>query len=394
MGGILILHSTCGGGHKAAARAVARAIQHESPATAVRIEDALEGVHPRFRRLYVGSFEASVARVPRAYGALFRLSRNADRWRVFRLARRVSGRVSCSRLRATIREARPDAVVCTHFLPLEVALRERRAGRLDAPVFGVVTDYTAHGLWRQPAADATFCAPGAARDELLAGGVPEARIATTGIPIGLEFGEAFDPLAAKRRAGLSLERPTAVLLAGGAGIGPLAAVLRETGRTVGRAADLVVVCGWNEELRSEAMEVALRLQTRVRVVGFVDPIVDLLRGADVVVTKPGGLTTSEALALGKPLVFYAGAPGQESANARHVVERGAGIDAGSPRDTALAVARLLADEPARADLARRALALALPDAALRIARVVLARSEATAPAAPFAPVPRAFTRLA
>jgi processive 1,2-diacylglycerol beta-glucosyltransferase len=393
MPGFLILHATCGGGHKAAAHALGRALELEVRGREVRVEDALAGVTPKLRRLYTGSFELAVARVPQAYGAFFRLTKNADRWRVFRLARRVAGRVSCGRLRATLREARPDAVICTHFLPLEVALRERRAGRLAAPVFGVVTDYTAHGLWRQPDADLTFCSPGPARDDLVAGGVREDRIVRSGIPIAREFGEPYDVKTAKLRAGISLERPTALLLAGGGGMGPLAAVLREAGRAVGRRMDLVVVCGWNDALRAEVMEVALRLQTRVRVLGFVDPIVDLLRGADVIVTKPGGLTTSEALALGKPVVFYAGAPGQESANARFVVERGAGVDGRTPRGAAAALTWLASDATARETLGRRALGLARPNAAATIARTILARLE-RAPRDPATPTGAPPIRLA
>jgi processive 1,2-diacylglycerol beta-glucosyltransferase len=373
---ILILHATCGGGHKAAARALERAFAEADPLVPTRVIDALDAMTPASRRLYTGSFEVAVAHAPALYGAFFAMTRNADRSPVFRAARGVANGVQCPGLASLLRAARPRAIVCTHFLPLEVALREKRAGRLEAPIYAVVTDYVAHGLWRQPEADLTFCPPGRAAVDLVLGGVSPERIARTGIPIDPGYAESGDALRdVKRRSGLPLDRPTILLLAGGAGMGPLVAVLRETAREVGPGAEIVVVCGKNEALRVECARAASELASPVRVLGFVDPIQDLLRAADVVVTKPGGLTTSECLALGKAIVFYESAPGQESANARYAIDRDAGLDGGSPRGAARAAALLARREDLRARLGQRARRVARPDAAQDIARLVLARSE-------------------
>src|SRR5690606_23180648 len=149
-----------------AARALARAFQRRDPAQAVRVVDALDGMTDEFRRLYTRSFEVGVARTPTFYGAFFRLTRDVDRSAAFRAARSLYNRTHGERLLDMIRRGRPRALVCTHFLPLEMALVERRRGRLDVPVFGVVTDYVAHGLWRQPDADLTFCPPGRSRHDL------------------------------------------------------------------------------------------------------------------------------------------------------------------------------------------------------------------------------------
>jgi processive 1,2-diacylglycerol beta-glucosyltransferase len=375
MNEILILHATCGGGHKSAARALAKAFHEADPTIPVRVVDALDFMSPTGRKLYTGSFEVAVAHVPSVYGAFFEMTRNLDRSPVFRAARGVSNRINCEGLVELLRESQPRAVVCTHFLSLEVALREKRAGRLEAPVYAVVTDYVAHGFWRQEDAEVTFCPPGRAVCDLVLGGVPADRIRKTGIPIDLAFGKSYDKTAAKVRAGLSLARPTILLLAGGAGMGPLAEVLRQTAYAAGGSAEIVVVCGKNESLKAECASLARELPAPIRVLGFVDPILDLLQGADVVVTKPGGLTTSECLALGKPIVFYEAAPGQESANVRYACDRDAAIDGGTPEGAARA-AVLLARNPAlRERLGRRARRISRPDAARAIVRTVLARSE-------------------
>jgi processive 1,2-diacylglycerol beta-glucosyltransferase len=377
MARVLILHASCGGGHRAAARALATAFTGLDPSTEVSVVDALDGMSAGFRKIYRGAFDVAVSRLPLVYAAFFRASKNLDLYRGFRAARRVSSWLSAKRLAAAIRRARPDAIVCTHFLPLDVSLREKRRGRIEAPVYGVVTDYTAHGLWRQRDADLTFAPPGRAVNELFAGGVPGSRIVATGIPIDPAFGFAYDPLEARRRVGLPLDRPVVVLLAGGSGHGPLAAVAEEVSRALGQQAELVVVCGKNDALLASLGR--LRLPGSVRLHGFVEEIRPLLQAATVVVTKPGGLTTSECLALGKPLVFYTAAPGQESANARYVVERGAAVDGGTPAGAALAACRLVADAAARERLARRALGIARPEAARAIAESILLRRRAETP---------------
>src|SRR5690606_20159269 len=225
-------------------------------------------------------------------------------------------------------------------------------------------DYVAHGLWRQPRADLTFCPPGRAKHDLRRGGVPARRVVASGIPVDPACGDPYDAAAAKRLAGLAPDRPTVVLLAGAAGMGPLVAVLTRTARALAGAADVVVVCGRNEALRGEVTRAARGLPGRIVVRGFVSPLLDLLRGADVVVTKPGGLTTSECLALGKPTVFYEAAPGQESANAAHAVALGGGVLGGDPAGTARATAALVRDPAARGALAAAARRGARPNAAL------------------------------
>ncbi|MEZ0228556.1 MAG: glycosyltransferase [Planctomycetota bacterium] len=375
-GEVLILHATCGGGHKAAARALEKAFREADPTLAVEVYDALDGMNGTSRKLYTGSFEVTVAHAPAVYGAVFSMTRNLDRSPVFRAARAASNRLQCDKLVDLLRARQPRAIVCTHFMPLEVALREKRAGRISAPIYAVVTDYVAHGFWRQAQADVTFCPPGRAAADLVLGGVPEERIEKTGIPIDPAYAKAYDRTAAKKRAGLPLTRPTILLLAGGAGMGPLVQVLRETARRVRETAEIVVVCGKNEQLKAECARAALDLPAPIRVLGFVDPIADLLQAADVVVTKPGGLTTSECLALGKAIVFYEAAPGQESANARYACDRDAAVDGTSPEGAANA-ASLLARSPAlRERLSARARRIARPDAAREIAKTVLARSEA------------------
>jgi len=371
--GALILHASCGGGHRAAARALARALTLAAPDFPVEVEDALDHVPAAFRAAYVGGFEGVVRRAPRLYGAMFRATRNLDRRSWFRALRRFWNGLNEGRLVALLRDRKPRAVICTHFLPLEIATRVQRGTTFEGHVYSVVTDHVAHGLWRQEGAALNFCATGRSAFDLEQGGIARERILPTGIPIDPTWGLEYDVLEARRRAGLPLDRPVILLLAGGTGLGPLTEVLRATAQRAGsKGPAIVAVCGRNERLRVEAERATSGTEALVRVLGFVDPIVDLVRACSVVVTKPGALTTNECLAAGKALVFYEAAPGQETENARFAVERGAALDGRTAASAAEQACALVRDEPRRRFLERRALAIARPAAALDVASSVLA----------------------
>jgi len=373
--GVLVLHASCGGGHRAAARALVKAFGLVAPFVSVDVEDSLDHMSPLFRATYGRSFEAVVTHAPRIYGALFRATAELDRRSWFRAARSAWNGAHDRPLRALLREKKPSAVVCTHFLPLEIALRAQRGSSFEGRVYSVVTDHVVHGLWRQPGAALTFCAPGRSRYDLERGGVDGSGIHATGIPIDPAWGLDYDAREARVRVGLPVDRPLVLLLAGGTGLGPLVSVVREAGELLAGRANVLAVCGRNERLLKEAEGAASAAGDHVRAVGFVDPLVDLVRAASVVVTKPGALTTNECLAAGKALVFYEAAPGQETANARFAVERGAALDGRSARGAVEGALRLVVDAALRRSLERRALRIARPDSALDVATSIVAHLE-------------------
>jgi len=322
---------------------------------------------PAFAAAYKGAFDMIVGNVPKAWGAVFDATKNLDlipgAKALAGIANGLSGQDLVRRLQGR------DAIVCTHFLPLDVALNEKRAGRIKTPVFAVVTDYVAHGAWRRPETDITFCSPGPAEQDLAAGGVE--RVMPSGIPIDPEYARPYDAFDAKMLCGLPVDKPVVTLLAGGAGFGPLASVLNETAKGIRGSATLVVVCGANAQLKAKVEATATKLPGPIRILGFVNPIVNLLRASDVIVTKPGGLTTSECLALGKPIVFYEALPGQESENAKHIAAHAAGVDGGDPRRTALEAIDLVRNYQRRHALGYRARAMSRPNAAIVIAKTIL-----------------------
>jgi processive 1,2-diacylglycerol beta-glucosyltransferase len=383
---LLLVHATAGNGHKRAAEAIEAAALALAPAPDVAVIDALDFAPPSFKTFYQRSFEGTVKHAPWFFGALFRASSEAARFRAFRAMRRIFNRVVAHDLCDEVEKLDPDVVVCTHFLSLDALARRKRRRRLSAALATVVTDYVAHGFWAEPTADRTYAPVPAVATGLASRGVPRARIRVTGIPVDPAFAAAPPREEARAALGLDPRRRAILVLGGGLGMGPLAEIVEAIGARDMPVA-LEVVCGKNEELRARLSALAPRLRVPARIHGFVRNIPALMAASDLVVTKPGGLTTSEALAVGRPMLLFEAMPGQEAANAAHFTRVGAALMI-EPAGAGEAVAGLLAAPERLEALAARARAESRPEAARAIAedalllrRTRVRRKRAAAPGA-------------
>ena len=311
---ILVIHCPAGGGHKAAAIAVAEAAARRR--AEVTVLDAF-GLTPRwFGKTYVAMHLNSTERAPWAYGVGYhRLNRThpvGDQVR-----RGIDGALG-KRLLEHVASRRPDAIIATHFFPLSVLGRARLAGQLDAPLLGVITDYAAHAFWSEPGVDRYCVARGGPADDLQRCGTPLTAISETGIPIKPAFGRAC-PLDRE-----ALDGPLRVLItSGGFGVGPMADTIRSFSGF--DRIELTIVCGNNPERTREAERAARMTQLPWRVIGFERDMPARVAEAHVVVGKPGGLTASECLAAGRPMVLVGTCPGQEKHNEDWLCVNGAAV---------------------------------------------------------------------
>jgi processive 1,2-diacylglycerol beta-glucosyltransferase len=214
-------------------------------------------------------------------------------------------------------------VVATHHLPLVVLGRERTRGRLEAPLVGVVTDYTSHAHWAEEGVDAFCVGCPRARNELLVQGVARERIAMTGIPVRAAF-ERIPP-AVTPAPGAPLR---VLITSGGFGVGPVLRVVRSF-LGVPRV-ELTVVCGSSESLAQKLREDESIRSLDLRILGFESNMPARLAEAHLVVGKAGGLTVTETLTAGRPMIVVGAVPGNEKCNEAFVVDGGAGY-AADPR---------------------------------------------------------------
>lgn len=367
---IAILHATAGSGHRSAAVAIAHALSAREPAATVREVDALVFASRFYRTAYSEGYNAMAQRAPRLWGALYALWAQQRVHKSAGPTREAFDRLALRSLVRVVERERPDAIVCTHFLPVEALYPLRARGRLRVPLHVVITDFTAHRLWAYPHVDRYYVAAPEVAAELHAHGVPSDRIEVTGIPVDPRFSHSIGREAARERFGLPADAPVVLVMGGGSGVGPMTG-LAERLAALPMAPHVVVVCGTNERLRLEVHDLAAETGGRVRAIGFTREVDAWLEAADVLVSKAGGLTCSEALIKRTPLVVFRPTPGQEVANARHLEAGGAAVHADSVDTVAATVSRWLSDSAARERVRENAGRLARPDAADTIAARVL-----------------------
>jgi processive 1,2-diacylglycerol beta-glucosyltransferase len=273
------------------------------------------------------------------------------------------------------RDVNASAVICTHFLPLEILGRRTENEPCSRPLFGVVTDFAAHSLWSCPNVDGYFTGSEEARRQLIRRGQPANRVWVTGIPVAPEFIPPSDVDDLRIRLGLIPDLPMILVLCGGFGVGPITDVLDAFAREPLRA-QLAIVTGKNETLHEKVSSKAREVQMPVMVFGFVDHIHDLIGAADVVISKPGGLTSAEVLAMGRPLVMLDPIPGQEQRNGEYLLENGAAVRLVEPQDAPFKVWPIIENSERRRVLCETALRLARPMAARLIVQQVMKHAAA------------------
>ena len=370
---VAILHATAGSGHKSAAQAIAAAIAAAHRGATVREVDTLVYASRLYRSTYAQSYNAMAARAPGLWGALYRSWALAPVNKGTAPVRLAVDRLNLRRLVRVVEREHPDAIVCTHFLPVEALSTRRGRGSLRVPLFCVITDFTAHPIWVYPHVDRYFVASDEVADELHRHGVARDRIEVSGIPVHPRFAERIGRDEAREHFQLDRGRPVVMLMGGGSGVGPLAELADRVARLPARP-QVVVVCGMNPRLKARIEQIARSSrhgQEGIRALGFTQEVDVLLEASDLLVGKAGGLTCSEALIKGTPIVIFKPTPGQEVRNAEFLEHHGAAVHADSVTEVERTVGHWLGD-PSELDRRRQAsLALARPLAAETVARRVL-----------------------
>jgi processive 1,2-diacylglycerol beta-glucosyltransferase len=342
---VLVLSASAGAGHVRAAQAVERAFVETGAAEEVRHVDALDFTNKVFRRLYSKLYIDMVNGAPEVLGWLYDyLDTPWERERRRLLVDKFNTRPFVRMLE----EYRPDVVVCTHFLPSEIISWLKAKGRLACPQGIVVTDFDVHAMWLCHHFEHYFVALEETRVHLEKLGVDDRKVSVTGIPVDPAFARARDKGEARAALGLAPDRTTILLSAGGFGVGPIEHLV-ESLFEVRHPAQVVAICGRNEEAKERLEALVARgipERHRISVVGFTTAMDEYMSASDLLVGKPGGLTTSEALAKGLVMVIVNPIPGQEERNSDHLLEEGAAIRCNNLPALAYKIDRLL-DDPAR-----------------------------------------------
>ena len=370
---VLIPTVTAGAGHLQAAAALDEAWRSLRPADEVRRVDVLDYTPRWYRKIYVRGYLKLIEHAPELYAMMFKKTDNPARIKDLTKFRRRSSGVMAAKFVKELVAFQPGVLLSPHYLPLEIlggVLSKRPYKARLAPFTAcVVTDFEAHALWMEPCVDLYCVAAEATKARLVARGAGARNVVATGIPIAAKFAARDDTVAIRAPFRFQPAVSTLLVLGGGFGMGPVREILAELNK-IQQPLQIVVVCGRNEKLRKQVAEFPVRHS--LRVLGFATNMHELMAIADLILTKPGGLTTSEALAMGKPLMILNPIPGQEAANSDFLLEQGAAAKVNCLEDLPFKISNLL-ESKKLATMARAARALGRPDAARAICSEVLRR---------------------
>jgi processive 1,2-diacylglycerol beta-glucosyltransferase len=371
---VLILSASAGAGHVRAAQALERAFQATGVVRDIRHVDALEFTNKVFRTLYSKTYIEMVDRAPEVLGWLYDALDSP--WEKER--RRLAwDKLNTRPFVKMLEREQPDLIVCTHFLPAEMVSWMKAKHRLACPQTIVVTDFDVHAMWLCHHYELYAVALDETREHMIRLGIPAEKVATTGIPIDPVFAETKDKVATRKQLGLAPDRTTILLSAGGFGVGPVEHIVT-TLMDLEHPAQIVAICGRNAELKARMEKLAAKASGRrgtLVPVGYTTAMDEYMSAADVLVGKPGGLTTSEALAKGLLFAIVNPIPGQEERNSDHLLEEGAAIRCNNLPVLSFKLDRLLDDAPRLARMRDGVRRLARPNAARDVVRLSLACAE-------------------
>jgi processive 1,2-diacylglycerol beta-glucosyltransferase len=346
---ILIVYASAGAGHRSAAEALYNYLKTNRQSWEIKFADCLDQTTFLFRVGYRKGYSLLVRRALVFWELAFWLT-DFKPFRVLsRPLARLNNWLNTLPFSQYLKNEQFDYIISTHFLPSDISALLKRNREINSKLITVITDYEAHNYWICPATDIYVVACRVTGEELVAEGAPADAVREYGIPIDMKFTLTCDKASSRRKLGLDAHKFTCLLMTGSFGIGPL----KDIALGLCAKAQVILLCSHNKKLFTELS--AKRLPG-VKVLGFVDNLQDYMAAADVIVTKPGGLSIAEAVSTELVPLFISPIPGQETGNIRTLARYGVGLSLRNAQEACNAVLRYK-DSPGRLQAAREAVSL-------------------------------------
>jgi processive 1,2-diacylglycerol beta-glucosyltransferase len=374
---ILILSASNGSGHVRAAQAIEEVFKKDKRVSEVLHIDTLEYTNFLFRRIYSKGYLDAVRSAPELWALAFEATDKP--WQTPPVVSAMH-RLNSRPLVRKIQEYKPDICICTHGMPAEVISNLIMEDKLQTNLGIVVTDFYVHALWLSDVFTRFFVPKEENKVHLSLLGLPLDRIVVSGIPILEAFTTKVAKSTLRNKYSLASNLPLVLLSAGAFGMMSASDILKILEQIKTRC-QIVVICGKNKKLQDDLEGVTTGGDAKVNnsysIIGYTDAMHDYLRMADVFIGKPGGLSTSECLACGVPMVVWDPIPGQEVYNTYHILEHGAGVMPNNAITIGFKVDEILSNPELHKRMSTNALALSLPHAAKTVVDEMLAHENET-----------------
>ncbi|AVX21495.1 MULTISPECIES: glycosyltransferase [Carboxydocella] len=365
---ILLCSVSIGAGHDLAALAMEQALAERFPGAVFKTIDTFRYINPFLNQVVKGSYLETIKFTPKVWGYLYRQAEEGDNFIDFNY---ILNKLLSPKLAKLVEDFRPDLIIATHAFPCGIFSVLKEEEKLDIPLIGIITDYTIHPFWLHPRVDHYVIPSPQLLKVMQKNGFTGERVWPLGIPLRQQFARQRNKLQLRQQLGLSPDLPLMLLSGGGFGLGALeeiAQILLASGLQV----QIVAITGKNEKLRRK-LEAMTPASIPLHVYGYVENMPDFLQAADLLISKPGGLTTAEALACRLPLLIVNPIPGQEERNTVFLLNHGVALLAAETEEIPVVLEQFLANPLRQRHMVEMATYLGRPRAAEEIVEKIIAK---------------------
>jgi len=364
---VLLMYISQVSGHRQGAVAIAKSLKSLDSDCEILSINGFGYTYPLMEKVINTAYMGVIKRAPKIWEYLYdnpKVIKFSEKWK------QSIHKSSHKKLRPLIDEFKPDVVVCTQAFPCGMVADYKLTHQLKFTVIGVLTDYAPHLYWLHEGVDYYVVPSQEACDRYVKESIPQDRIKVFGIPIRMKFAKATGVENIARKLGLDLEIPTILIMGGGQGLGPMKEAVKSLVH-LERPLQLIVICGTNVKLVNWIKKVQRKTTKKIIYYDYASNVDELMEVSSLIVSKPGGMTTSECLAKGLPMVIVDPIPGQEERNSQFLVNQGIAIRVDDKRHIAHEIDMLLNDPKQLAAMKQAALRNGKPMAAENIARLIL-----------------------
>jgi len=354
-------------GHRSAAMAIEKAVKILSPQTETKGINAFHYTNPITEKIVNRLYMSVIQKMPKVWDYLYdnpHIAKNTQK------IKEAINKMNSGKVKSLIDEHKPDAIVCTQAFPCGLVAGFKKAFKSNIPLVAVLTDYVPHSYWIYDAVNYYISPSEEISKRLEEKGVPAGKIKSLGIPFDPKFNRPFDKEALLQKFKLIPGLPVVLIMGGGQGLGPIKSIVDSLEKTKKQIQEIIVT-GTNSKLYYSMVKETKRCKKNVLVYGYTHNIEEIMSVTDILVTKPGGITTAEALTKKIPMIIVKPIPGQEANNAIYLTEKGAAIKTDEPDSINFIVDDLLSNPDKLKRLSESAASISKPNASMDIAKLLL-----------------------
>lgn len=366
---IILMYISEVSGHRNAALAIEKAMLMLEPDTETLNINAFNYTNPIAEKVTNSIYMGIIKIAPKIWDYLY------DNPKIVKRIERTKENIhkaNSPKLKKLFDKFMPDAVICTQAFPCGMVADYKKTYGLNLPLIAVLTDYVPHSYWIYDNVDYYIVPSEDIAASLVKRGVADKKVKSLGIPFDPKFGQLQEKSGLLHKYKLKSGIPTILVMGGGQGLGPIKTIVKSLEKVKSEIQEIVVT-GTNKKLYKTLKRRIKKYKKRIILFGYAHHINELMNLADIVISKPGGVTTSEVLAMGKPMIIVKPLPGQEANNTRYLTEKGAAIKVDRPKEINSVVEGLIGNAHKLSQVKEAVRKIAKPSASMDIARLVLGK---------------------